>query len=217
LAERGGKKMMDYPRGTESTIESNTSPVLRRNAEILQDSVRKAVRTSPDSFLKTVGDVDAKGPDYWMAEIETSTWAVVERNGEVVGVAAAKRPDPDHDDDDPETSRYIESVWIAPDLRGHRLGKRLIKYLLEAEYQKSRRIKQVLLWVLTTNSAAIKLYLHMGFVRTLRKNEGIKTEIEYRLDFNRKVYAAIGLAVARWYDRRRYGVTYRVLEKGDSA
>lgn len=209
--------MTDYPRRIETPIESNAAPVFLQEAKILQGTVREAVRTSPDSFFKTVGDVDAESLDYWIDEIRTSTWAVAQRGEEVVGVAAAKRPDPNHDNEDPETARYIESVWIAPDLRGHRLGERLIKYLLEAEYRKSRQIKQVLLWVFTTNSAAIKLYLHMGFVQTPRKNEGIKTEIEYRLDFNRKVYALIGLAVARWYDKRRYGVTYRVLGNGDSA
>jgi ribosomal protein S18 acetylase RimI-like enzyme len=196
---------------------TSASSSLAGDAEILHYAMREAARTSPGSFLKTVEDIDAESPDYWINEIGSSTWAVAQRGDEVVGVVAAKRPDPDHDDEDQETSRYIESVWIAPDLRGHGLGERLIKYLLEAEYRKSRHIKQVLLWVFTTNSAAIKLYLHMGFVRTPRKNEGIKTEIEYRLDFNRKVYAAIGLAVACWHDKRRYGVTYRVLGNGDSA
>jgi len=196
---------------------ASASSALREDAVILHDAMREAVRTSPDSFLKTVEDIDAESLDYWIDEIRSSTWVVAQRGDEVVGVVAAKRPDPDHDDEDQETSRYIESVWIAPDLRGHRLGKRLIKCLLEAEYRKSKHIKQVLLWVFTTNSAAIKLYRNMGFVRTPRKNEGIKTEIEYRRDFNRKVYAAIGLAVARWHDKLRYGVTYRELGNGDSA
>lgn len=81
--------MTNYPRVTESPIGS-TSSVLCWDAKILHDSVREAVRTSPDSFLKTVEDVDTiRSLDYWIDEIRTSTWAVAERAGEVVGVAQA--------------------------------------------------------------------------------------------------------------------------------
>lgn len=191
-----------------------------RDAKILHYTVREAVRTSPNAFLKTVRDVDAKALDYWIDEIRSSTWAVAERDGEVVGVAAGKRPDPDKDDEDQATSRYIESVWIAPDLRGHRLGDRLIKHLLDAEYRKNQHIKQFLLWVFTTNLSAIRLYEHMGFVRMPEEHTGIRTEIKYRLDFNREVYGAIRLTVneaVRRQDQRQYGVTYQVLGEKDSA
>lgn len=212
--------MTDYPRGTESPTESSASLELVRDAQILHDTVREAVRTSPHAFLRTVSDVDAKSLDYWIDEIQSSTWAVAQRDGEVVGVAAGKHPDPDKDEEDQLTSRYIESVWISPELRGHRLGERLIKYLLEAEYRKNQYIKQFLLWVFTTNSSAISLYRHMGFVRMPEEHKGIRTQIKYRLDFDCEVYAAVGLAVneaVRRQDQRQYGVTYRVLGEKDSA
>jgi ribosomal protein S18 acetylase RimI-like enzyme len=191
---------------------------LRWDAEILCYAMREAVRTSPDSFLKTVKDVDAEPLDYWINEIRSSKWAVAQRGGEVVGVAASKPPDPDMDREDPATARYIESVWIAPGLRRKRLGERLIKYLLTAEYWNNLCIKQFVLWVYASNDSAMRLYEHIGFVRTPERNVGTKTEIKYRLDFNPEVHTTIGL-VAHEPHRRdllHRGVIYRVLGQPDS-
>jgi ribosomal protein S18 acetylase RimI-like enzyme len=101
-------------------------------------------------FLKTVAELDAEPPDYWVAEIKSAKWAVAQRGGEVVGVVASKRPAPGVDRENPATSRYIESVWVAPGLRRRRLGERLIKYLLTAEYWNNPYIKQFVLWVYET-------------------------------------------------------------------
>ncbi len=194
--------------------DHRTSSALLWDAEILHDALHEAVRTSPDSFLKTVEDVETKPLDYWIDEILSSTWAVAQRAGEVVGLVAGKRPDSDNDAEDQAITRYIESVWIAPQLRGRGLGRRLIRYLLEAEYRRNQHIRQFLLWVFTTNYPAIRLYEQMGFVRTLEMNVGIRTEIKYRLDLDSVVHPAVGLTVnetARRQDRYHYGVTYRIL------
>lgn len=205
--------MTDHLRESGNPHEESKS-IEQRDAEKLSEAVREAKKTSPDAFLTTTEDVDAKSLDYWMDEMSSSTWAVAEREGDVVGVAAAKRPDPDKDREDQATTRYIESVWIAPDLRGHGLGHRLIRYLLEAECGRNQHVRLFLLWVFTTNSPAIRLYEHMGFVETKEVNEGVKTEIKYRLDLNSVVHSAIRSAVdevARRQDKRQYGVTYRIL------
>jgi hypothetical protein len=60
----------------------------------------------------------------------------------------------------------------------------------------------------------------MGFVQTLEKNEGVRTEIKYRLDFDSIVHAAVRSAVndaARRQDKHQYEVTYRILGEKDSA
>lgn len=210
--------MTDHPRRTENPHGVSKSTE-RWDAKILHDAVREAKRTSPDSFLTTVEDVKEKPLDYWIDEMRSSTWAVAERKGNVVGVAAAKRPDPDIDTEDQATARYIESVWIVPYLRGHGLGQRLVRYLLEAEYRKNQHVRHFLLWVFTTNSTAIGLYEHMGFIRTPEQNEGVRTEIKYRLDFDSIVHAAVRSAVndaARRQDKHQYEVTYRILGEKDS-
>jgi ribosomal protein S18 acetylase RimI-like enzyme len=194
-------------------METKASSALRWDAEILHYAMREAVSTSPDSFLKTVEELDAQPPDYWVAEIQSAKWAVVQRGGEVVGVAASKRPHPDMDREDPATSRYIESVWVAPGLRRKRVGERLIKYLLTAEYWSNLHITQFVLWVYETNAPAMRLYEHIGFVGTQERNEGARTEIKYRLEFNPEAHTTIGLTASRAQrqDQLHRGVTYRVL------
>jgi len=194
-------------------METKASSVLRWDAEILHYAMREAVRTSPDSFLKTVEELDAEPPDYWITEIRSSQWAVAQRGGEVVGIAASKYPDPGVDREDPATSRYIASVWVAPGLRRKRLGERLIKYLLAAEYWNNPYIRQFVLWVYETNGPAMRLYEHIGFVGTDERNEATRTEIKYRLDFNPEVHTTIGLVTngAQRQSQLHRGVTYRVL------
>jgi ribosomal protein S18 acetylase RimI-like enzyme len=194
-------------------MEKQTSSALRSDADILRWAMRDAVGTSPGSFLRTVADVDAEPPEYWANEIKSSKWTVAQHGGKVVGIAAGKRPNPKMDSEDPATSRYIESVWIAPYLRRRRLGERLVKYLLTAEYLDNQHIRQFLLWVYATNDPAMRLYEHIGFVPTREMNVGTRTEIKYRLDFNPELHTTVGL-LAYGVHRRdllHRGVTYRVL------
>lgn len=207
--------MTDDRAGAASPISE-----LETQAKTLQGAVREAIRTSPDSFLKTLDDVEAKELDYWIGEVLASTWVVAERAGEVVGVAASKSPKQGTDKESRKDSRYIESVWIAPSLRGHKLGERLIDYLMEVEFRKNPGIRQFLLWVFDANSPAISLYKRMDFVQTHEMNEGFKTEIKYRLPVSPETWTAIYRTVgeaARLTDKEEYGVTYRALGGGDSS
>ncbi len=198
-------------------MEKHTSSALPSDADILRYALRQAVGTSPSFFLRTVADVDAEPPEYWANEIRSSKWAVAQHGGKIVGIAAGKRPDPKVDSEDPATARYIESVWIAPGLRRRRLGERLVKYLLTAEYLDNHFIRQFLLWVYTTNAPAMRLYEHIGFVPTPERNVGTRTEIKYRLDFNPEVHTTIGLLAhgAHRQELLHRGVTYRVLGQSE--
>jgi len=190
------------------------------DAKLLQETVREAIRTSPESFLRTVSDVDARPLSYWLEELRSSTWAVAQRNEDVIGIAAAKYPNPESDKENPATTRYIESVWIDPDFRGNRFGELLIQYLLEEECRKNPHINQFLLWVFETNLPAISLYEHIGFVRTPERNEGIKTEIKYRLDLGSVVDSAVRSVVdevACRQDKQSRRVNYRILGGMNSA
>jgi ribosomal protein S18 acetylase RimI-like enzyme len=208
-------------RGSENRSEATTSSALDRDARILRDAVLDAVGTSPDSFMMTIEDVEAQSLAYWKNEIRSSTWAVVQRDNEIVGVVAGKLPDSDQDQEDQASTRYIESVWITPRLRGRGLGKRLVYYLLEMEYRKDQQIRHFLLWVFATNSVAIKMYEHLGFWPTLESkplhrtgHSRTETEIKYCLDFDAGIHTAH--EDARRRDRHLYGVTYRVLGEQSS-
>jgi len=221
----GREEMNSHAVRTKSPIETVTSSVLRRDAETLQKAIRQAIATSPGAFLKTVDDIDAQPIDYWKREIISSTWAVAQRGEEVVGIAAAKRPDRLRykDTEDPEKARFIESVWIVPGLRGRHMGERLVEYLFEVECGKNPHIEEFLLWVFDKNSPAINLYDRMGFkdTGTKKRQERIgMTEIKYQLSFGSAVAVAPDPAVsqaARRQDLREYGVIYRVLGEGVSS
>jgi len=193
--------------------DDSSNSVLNWDARLLQDALLKAISSSPDSFLTTIREITNADTLRWVSEVRSSTWVIAQRDGNVVGVVGAKRPNAE-DRESPETSRYIESVWIAPDLRGHHLAERLIKYLLYSEYRRYPRINQFQLWVFDTNLPAIKLYRNLRFTETPERNEGVRTEIKYRLDFSDEVCADVCRAVtedALRRDELRHGVTYRVL------
>src|ERR1700760_3981505 len=188
-----------------------------RDAIILRDAVRKAVVTSADSFSRTPQDVDAAPLEDWGNELRSARWAVAEHSGEVVGLAASKPPNPRLDREDPDTARYIEQVWVHPDRRGRRLGERLGKYLLAAEYLQNHDLRQFLLWVYPENTPAISLYQRIGFKQTQERNEEPRTEIKYRLRFAPEVHTTLRLAAHQicQHDPFHRRVTYRVLGQPD--
>jgi ribosomal protein S18 acetylase RimI-like enzyme len=216
--------MTNHARRAENSAETGHRPTLR-DAQILQKAIRESISTSPEAFLKTVDDVDERLIDYWEKEIDTSTWAVVQKGEEVVGIAVARWPDCEMDTDiDPTTTRFIESVWITPELRGRRIGERLVRFLFEVECNKDPDIMQFLLWVFDKNDRAIRLYERMGFVNTGIKNHDIRggrTEVrfQYRLAFDIAAVKATETAVneaGRRADLCQFDVRYRILGKNTS-
>lgn len=192
------------------------------DAQILRRTMREAISTSPGAFLTTVAEIDARSSDYWEDELRSSTWAVVQRGDEVFGIAAAKLPGNDdgylrHS----QNARFIESVWIAPSMRGNRYGERLIKYLFDAECKKSADIDRFFVWVLIENTTAIRMYERMGFERPENREQqsqradGTRVdEAQYQLLFDSASAVAAELnenAAVREEDWIRYGVRYRLL------
>jgi ribosomal protein S18 acetylase RimI-like enzyme len=212
--------MTNHAPGAENSAETGHRPALR-DAQILQKAIRESISTSPEAFLKTVDDVDETSIDYWEKEIDTSTWAVIQRGEEVVGIAVARWPDREMDTGiDPTMARFIESVWITPELRGSRIGERLVRFLFEVECKKNPGIRQFLLWVFDNNHRAIRLYERMGFFYTGMKNydiRGGRTELrfQYRLTFDNAVVVkateTVVTEAARRADLRQFDVRYRIL------
>jgi ribosomal protein S18 acetylase RimI-like enzyme len=204
---------------TVSTTETWPRPTPREDAQTLQQAIRKSVATSPEAFLKTVEDVDGMTIDYWEKDIGDATWAIIERDDkQVVGIAVSRLPHREMDSDiDPDRARFIESVWIDQELRGNKLGERLVRFLFEAECNKNPEIEHFYLWVFEENQRAIHLYQRMKFVSTgmsQRLNLVGRTEIKYRLTLDTAVVKATETAVneaARRKDQEDFGVTYRVL------
>jgi ribosomal protein S18 acetylase RimI-like enzyme len=201
-----------------STTETGRRPTLCEDAETLRRAIRDSISTSPEAFLKTVDDVNGLSDDYWEKDIGEATWAVIERAKQVVGIAVSREPHRETDRDiDPDEARFIESVWITPELREKQMGERLVRFLFEVECKKNQKLKQFFLWVFEENQPAIHLYQRMKFVNTgirQRCNLVGRTEIKYRLTLDTAVVKATEKAVneaARRKDLDDFGVTYRVL------
>jgi ribosomal protein S18 acetylase RimI-like enzyme len=218
---RGRAGMANHALGTDSPSEIGQQPDLR-DAQILVQALRASVITSPDAFSKNLEDVENPELDYWRKEIDSATWAVIQRGEEVIGVAVARRPDLEMDSEtDPIRARFIESVWIAPEFRRLHLGDRLVRCLMEEEHAKDPCVRQFLLWVFDDNKLAIAMYEHMGFLyagrqefRGWRGENKPKYELKYKYDLDPGCAEMQDAAAGRREDVRRYGLVYRLLGEG---
>lgn len=182
-------KMKAYGEGAGGLSGPNAGPAIFWDAKVLEEIMGKAISTSPGSFTTTLVDIASKKANNWVHEIQSSTWVVAERDGKGIGVAACKPSEQGRDEESGHDSRYIESVWIDPHLRGRRLGERLVRYLMAAELRRNPGIRQFLLWLFEANSPAISLCERMGFVSASHGHNGSRPEIKYRLDVNHETYA----------------------------
>lgn len=208
--------MVDHVFAAEDRVGGGREPELR-DAQMLKKALHASISTSPEAFLMTIDDLNDKEVDYWEREIRFSTWTVIQRGDEIVGLAVARWPVAEVDRDvDPATARFIESVWITPELRGRRLAEQLVRFLFEVERAQSPSVSRFLLWVFDKNHEAIRLYERMGFRYLARQDlpdRSGRAELlyEYRLVTDaRKSQATLA---AREDDPRRYGLVYRVLGK----
>ena len=136
---------------------------------VLRDTIIKSLELSPDAFLTKLEQVQDEGQEFWELKLGSAQWAVVQREGQTIGIAAAKQPVETDDYAVPGKACFIESVWIAPRVREHGVGRRLVTYLIEQQRQAG--IQEFYLWVVHDNDPAIALYDRMDFKRTGRKSK----------------------------------------------
>ena len=200
--------------GSEDPVDAQSQPRIR-DAVMLEKAMRAAIATSPEAFLTTMDDLDDKEADYWESEISSSTWAVIQRGDKVVGFAVARWPHHEMDRDvDPVAARFIESVWIDPELRGKRVAERLVRFLFEVERAKSPSVSRFLLWVFDKNQTAIRLYKRMGFTYVTRQeldDQSGRTELRYEYQMKPDALGAQATLAARQDDLHKHGLLYRVL------
>lgn len=179
--------MANHAQGPETSLPAGEPP-LQGDARVLRDAIGECIRTSPDAFGMTPDEFEKKSADYWQYEVRTATWAVIEAGEEVIGIAAARHPDPAQDADvDQDTARFIASAWINPEHRRSRKGRLLLEFLFEEERRRHPQVNQFLLWVFEDNRNAINFYNRMGFKYTgvSKKHEpSSRTERRYRNTWN---------------------------------
>jgi len=205
----------DGASGVRSLDDETQGITSRPDWHLLRNARLESVVTSPDAFLAYAAQLEAKPLEYWQEEIRSSTWVVVQGGNKILGIAAAKPPGGMDNYAHPEEACFIESVWIAPSMRRSGVGERLVTYLIEE--RRKVGIQRFYLWVIDHNIPAIDLYDRTGFKRTGRSGplparQG--REIQYLLAFDSDViddYELERNVHARELDRKRFGITYRLL------
>ena len=180
--------------------------------QVLRDVVIKSLTTSPDAFLTTLDQVATRKPRFWQKKLRSAQWAVVQRHGETLGIAAAKQPLKTDECALPDKACFIESVWIDPCLRRHGVGQRLVTYLIQQRRQAG--IQDFYLWVVNHNDPAIRLYDRMDFKRTDRESELPETQFLRKFDSDLVDEEEVQRNLAeRADDERNLEITYRMLTR----
>jgi GNAT superfamily N-acetyltransferase len=196
--------------GVRSPHDAAPHNASRPDWYILRATILESIATSPGAFLATADEVAAQAPDFWRRRLEAATWAVVQCQDKILGIAAVVPPSENDVYELQEKACFIESVWIHPDMRGHGVGERLVTYLIE--HKRQAGIRKFYLWVLDRNTPALRLYDRMKFKPTGRHSKF--PESQFVREFDSDVIDVDELkwnADAREQDLRNLQLTYRLL------
>ncbi len=101
-------------------------------------------------------------------------YGLLDRNGEIVGLLEGMRHYPD------EPTWWIGLLLLAPEVRGHGLGRRLVESF--SEYARSEEGQSIMLGVVQENQAAYEFWQRLGF-EVVRQTEprpfGNKVQVVY--------------------------------------
>jgi ribosomal protein S18 acetylase RimI-like enzyme len=143
------------------------------DASLLRDVRLRALATDPPSFGSTHEREAAYPDERWREWCEGDaaggemTTLLALRGGEAVGLVAACR-----DDEEPHVFGVF-SMWVAPEVRGEGIGRRLLHEV--EDWISSSGGTAVRLSVTNTASAAQQLYETAGYERDGRSNESRHT------------------------------------------
>jgi len=126
---------------------------------ILRDIRLIALKDSPDSFLSTYDKEFDYDETRWRSEFSRGEWIIAKQDGHVVAIVGAVSGY-----DVPDNDRYLEYLWVSPEVRGSGVAPSLIQTVLRR--LKAAEIGTVWLWILDGNDPARKLYDKCGFTST---------------------------------------------------
>jgi ribosomal protein S18 acetylase RimI-like enzyme len=159
--------MRDVPRSTPGagSAPAEVRRIRAAEAPALRNLRLAALASDPLAFGSEVARETAFPPEHWIERAsegaedpEHPVWVAEIAAGTLVGMIGAF----------PDAGRFhLWGMWVAPELRGHRLGARLLDAALQwiaAQHPSS----EVLLDVNPSQEAALRLYQRRGFVATGR-------------------------------------------------
>lgn len=130
----------------------------RSQSSILESMRLKALEDAPSAFVTTLESELDRPSDYWEEQFDRATWVIAQDGiapDDPVGIAALVRPEPE------SPVRFIESVWVEPEYRGHGVLRQMLDHLEGCA--KEDGATELRLWVLDTNESAERAYHKLGF------------------------------------------------------
>jgi GNAT superfamily N-acetyltransferase len=131
------------------------------DAERLRGVRLAALANAPGSFWQTLADESARPPTDWQARaVRNSAGAahatfLLERGDDPMGMVDVHRPSLA-----PEF-RELAAMWVAPAVRGTGAADALLDAAVD--WARTVRAIGVRLWVVPTNTAAVRIYARHGF------------------------------------------------------
>jgi ribosomal protein S18 acetylase RimI-like enzyme len=125
--------------------------------QLLRDVRLRALATDPEAFIETVENARTFSDERWRERARPSERSVTfayEREGAFDAMVSAFAGD------ETETF-YLVAMWVAPDLRGLGVARKLVEQILEWSRGEGR--SRVVLSVERDNDRAARLYEKCGF------------------------------------------------------
>lgn len=128
-----------------------------------RDVALQSLADSPDAFRPTLAESKGQPEEFWRGAVastvdhERSNLWIAVNGDDPVGKLFARI-------DDEFTTVYIGAMWVAPDLRRARIGRRLLQ--AAEEWGKDGGVTRSELWVTTTNQAAVHFYETLDYLPT---------------------------------------------------
>jgi RimJ/RimL family protein N-acetyltransferase len=114
------------------------------------------------AFLSTYERESHYDERKWRNEFSRGSWTILVERGQIIGLLGVTK--------EPSTSFdvcYLEYMWIRPEFRRSGNAFKLVNAVLKR--LKGEGVATVLLWVLDGNGSAARLYEHIGFRFTGKK------------------------------------------------
>jgi GNAT superfamily N-acetyltransferase len=111
-----------------------------------------ALRDAPQYFLPKQPPELSWTQERWRRSCVAGKWAVARAGDTIVGLAQLTPGG---------IGPHVESVWTHPDHRRRGIASALVSRLVELE--RNRGSRDVYVWVIEPNPAAMQLYLALGF------------------------------------------------------
>jgi len=136
-------------------------PIKKGEGGLLKNLSFRSVQESPDAFVITLEEISNNPESYWesladyIASSQQDQIFLLFDENRCIGYSGGHI-----DKQNPDTG-HLRWMWVDPSLRGHGLGSKLIKKIVD--WAKQKGVREMELWVSETQQAAIGAYQSNGF------------------------------------------------------